>query len=66
MLIEQASPESVERASPEIQLAVDLIYLLECNEIAPETALAALTIVRRDCQEKLDRQHSHSIIEQIV
>lgn len=44
---------SVENASPELQLAVDLIYLLECNEIAPETALAALEIVRRDYQEKL-------------
>ncbi|TPG64357.1 pleiotropic regulatory protein RsmS [Ewingella americana] len=44
---------SVENASPELQLAVDLIYLLESNEIAPETALAALEIVRRDYQEKL-------------
>jgi hypothetical protein len=44
---------SVENAPPELQLAVDLIYLLECNEIAPETALAALEIVQRDYQEKL-------------
>jgi hypothetical protein len=44
---------SVENASPELQLAVDLIYLLECNEIAPETALAALEIVKHDYQEKL-------------
>ncbi|MGC6387793.1 pleiotropic regulatory protein RsmS [Ewingella sp. S1.OA.A_B6] len=44
---------SVENAPPELQLAVDLIYLLECNEIAPETALAALDIVRRDYLEKL-------------
>ncbi|AVF35548.1 MULTISPECIES: pleiotropic regulatory protein RsmS [Rahnella] len=44
---------SVENAAPELQLAVDLIYLLECNEIAPETALAALEIVQRDYQEKL-------------
>lgn len=44
---------SVDNAPPELQLAVDLIYLLECNEIAPETALAALEIVRRDYQEKL-------------
>lgn len=44
---------SVENAPPELQLAVDLIYLLECNEIAPETALAALEIVKRDYQEKL-------------
>ncbi len=44
---------SVENAPPELLLAVDLIYLLECNEIAPETALAALEIVQRDYQEKL-------------
>lgn len=43
---------SLENASPELQLAVDLIYLLECNEIDPATALAALDIVKRDYQEK--------------
>ena len=46
---------SLENASPELQLAVDLIYLLECNEIDPVTALAALDIVKRDYQEKLQR-----------
>lgn len=49
---------SVENAPPELQLAVDLIYLLECNEIAPETALAALEIVQRDYQEKLKNSKS--------
>jgi hypothetical protein len=49
---------SVEKAPPELQLAVDLIYLLECNEIAPETALAALAIVQLDYQRKLRRQNS--------
>ncbi|WP_413528096.1 pleiotropic regulatory protein RsmS [Rahnella inusitata] len=49
---------SVENAPPELQLAVDLIYLLECNEIAPETALAALEIVQRDYQEKLKNNKS--------
>lgn len=44
---------SLEKASPELQLAVDLIYLLECNEIDPATALAALDIVRKDYQEKM-------------
>jgi hypothetical protein len=44
---------SVENAPPELQLAVDLIYLLECNEIAPDVALAALEIVKKDYQEKL-------------
>ncbi len=46
---------SLENASPELQLAVDLIYLLECNEIDPATALAALDIVRKDYQEKMQR-----------
>lgn len=49
---------SVENAPPELQLAVDLIYLLECNEIALETALAALEIVQRDYQEKLKNSKS--------
>lgn len=49
---------SLENAPPELQLAVDLIYLLECNEIAPETALAALEIVQRDYQEKLKNSKS--------
>jgi len=44
---------SVETAPPEVQLAVDLIYLLESNEIAPEIALAALSIVQKDYQQKL-------------
>ena len=44
---------SVENAPPEFQLAVDLIYLLECNEIAPEMAFAALEIVKKDYQQKL-------------
>lgn len=46
---------SLENASPELQLAVDLIYLLECNEIDPVTALAALDIVKKDYQEKVQR-----------
>ena len=50
---------SVEQAPPELQLAVDLIYLLECNEIAPETALAALAIVQLDYQRKLRHKESH-------
>ena len=49
---------SVEQASPELQLAVDLIYLLECNEIAPGIALAALAIVQLDYQRKLGHKTS--------
>ncbi len=46
-------PMSVDNAPPEFQLAVDLIYLLECNAITPEMALAALEIVKQDYQKKL-------------
>ncbi len=47
---------SLENATrTEVKLAVDLIMLLECNEIDPATALAALDIVKRDYQEKLQR-----------
>lgn len=52
---------SVENAPPELQLAVDLIYLLECNEIAPDVALAALEIVKRDYQEKLNLKGDRSV-----
>ena len=40
-------------APAEIQLAVDLIELLEVNNVAPELALAALNIVRRDLEKKI-------------
>lgn len=45
---------SLESAPAEVQLAVDLIELLETNHIAPELALAALAIVRRDYERKLE------------
>lgn len=41
------------KAPAEIQLAVDLIELLEVNNVAPETALAALDIVKRDLEKKI-------------
>lgn len=40
-------------APAEIKLAVDLIYLLETNEIDPETALKAIKIVQNDLENKL-------------
>ena len=43
---------SLESAPEEIKLAVDLIMLLEENNIAPQTALAALAIVQRDFEKK--------------
>ncbi|SFN37361.1 pleiotropic regulatory protein RsmS [Xenorhabdus japonica] len=47
---------TLEQAPPEVQLAVDLIYLLEYNEVPPAIALAALDIVKHDLQEKLEKQ----------
>ncbi|MBI6548754.1 pleiotropic regulatory protein RsmS [Xenorhabdus lircayensis] len=47
---------ALEQAPPEVQLAVDLIYLLECNEVSPAMALAALEIVKHDFQGKLEKQ----------
>jgi hypothetical protein len=43
---------SLESAPDEVKLAVDLIMLLEQSEMAPETVLAALEIVRRDYENK--------------
>lgn len=44
---------SLEKAAPEVQLAVDLIYLLESNDLGPEVVLAALEIVKTDYKAKL-------------
>ncbi|QUG76843.1 pleiotropic regulatory protein RsmS [Erwinia sp. E602] len=44
---------SLETAPEEVKLAVDLIMLLEEHQIAPETVLAALEIVRRDFERKV-------------
>ncbi|MCL1057697.1 pleiotropic regulatory protein RsmS [Shewanella gelidimarina] len=40
-------------APAEVKLAVDLIFLLESNNIAPDVALAALKIVSADLESKL-------------
>jgi hypothetical protein len=47
---------SLADAPAEVQLAVDLIELLEVNEVSPALALAALAIVTRDFERKLARQ----------
>ncbi|NJD85785.1 pleiotropic regulatory protein RsmS [Candidatus Erwinia dacicola] len=44
---------SLDTAREEVKLAVDLIILLEENQIAPETVLAALAIVQRDFEQKV-------------
>lgn len=47
---------SLEEATPEVKLAVDLIYLLETNTLSPDVVLAALEIVKRDYQAKNHRE----------
>ncbi|KAE8178875.1 pleiotropic regulatory protein RsmS [Photobacterium carnosum] len=47
---------SLDNAPAEIKLAVDLICLLEDNDIAPQTVLSALDIVRHDFEKKLQSQ----------
>ncbi len=44
---------SVDNASDDVKLAVDLIYLFESNEIDPQIALSALEIVKGDLERKL-------------
>lgn len=47
---------SLENAPEEVKLAVDLIMLLEENQLNPEMVLAALAIVQRDFERKLDKK----------
>lgn len=44
---------SLENASDEVKLAVDLIMLLEENKVPAQTVLAALEIIRRDYENKV-------------
>ena len=46
------SPPPLSQAPPAIQLAVDLIMLLEQHSLAPDVVLAALAIVSKDYQHK--------------
>lgn len=51
----KSKPDSgLENAPPEVKLAVDLIYLLETNDIDPQVALKALSIVTQDLEKKLN------------
>lgn len=45
---------SLENAPKHIQLAVDLIEILETNKVDNETAVAALSIVLEDYKAKLN------------
>ncbi|MDZ7868496.1 MAG: DUF2496 domain-containing protein [Rheinheimera sp.] len=47
---------SIDQAPPAVQLAVDLILLLEQHQLDPAIVLAALPIVTRDFQHKLQIQ----------
>ncbi|HCD1257097.1 pleiotropic regulatory protein RsmS [Citrobacter sp. ANG330] len=44
---------SLENAPDEVKLAVDLIVLLEENNVAPDTVLKALEMVKRDYEKKV-------------
>ncbi|WP_419571059.1 YbaM family protein [Rheinheimera sp.] len=47
------STTPLSEAAPEVQLAVDLIQLLEQHQLPAELVLGALKIVQRDYQNKL-------------
>ncbi len=47
---------SIDQAPPAVQLAVDLIMLLEQHQLDPAMVLAALPIVTKDFQRKLQNQ----------
>lgn len=46
----------LDQAPPEVKLAVDLIMLLEQHQLDPAVVLAALPIVTKDFQRKLQTQ----------
>lgn len=48
-------PNSLDSAPTEIQLAVDLIFLLESNEVDLDVALKALKIVEADLKKKREK-----------
>lgn len=50
----ESTPSPLDNAPEDIKLAVDLIYLLESNEIAPDVALSALEMVKADLLRKID------------
>lgn len=52
------SPPPLSQAPPAIQLAVDLIMLLEQHNLEPELVLAALAIVNKDFKQKAKLQQS--------
>ncbi len=51
-----ATTPPLDQAPPAVKLAVDLIMLLEQNQLDPAVVLAALPIVTKDFQRKLQIQ----------
>ncbi len=51
---------SLQNAPDEVKLAVDLIMLLEENNVPAQTVLAALEIIRRDYENKVNREEASS------
>lgn len=47
-----SAPSPLSQAPADVQLAVDLILLLEQHQLAPDLVLRALKIVERDYQQK--------------
>ncbi len=47
---------SLENAPKHVQLAVDLIQLLEENNVSSEVVLAAIPLIQQDYQTKLARE----------
>lgn len=50
---EQQQSATLDDAPEHVQLAVDLIMLLESNNIEPSIALEALELVKADLQNKI-------------
>ena len=53
-------PNTLDNASEDIKLAVDLICLLEENQLDPKLVLSALKIVQRDFERKTQAQNNAS------
>ena len=51
-----ATNPPLDQAPPAVKLAVDLIMLLEQHQLDPAVVLAALPIVTKDFQRKLQMQ----------
>lgn len=57
---------SLELAPDHVKLAVDLIELLESNNIEPQVAVDALTIVLRDFNGKLPSKDEEQKASEVV